>query len=100
MKRMDDANRARSEEAGVCRNDRKAWDVLNDAWDDLGEPDPAEEIDGVRFVPLRLHELAEAVHRGGERLRDGSRNGHRAVVRHSDRVGERADVGDVHTGAV
>jgi len=56
VKRMDDANRARSAEEALPE-DRKAWDVLNDAWDDLGEPDPAEEIDGVRFVPLRLHEL-------------------------------------------
>ena len=56
VKRMDDANRARSAEAALPE-DRKAWDVLNDAWDDLGEPDPEEEIDGVRFVPLRLHEL-------------------------------------------
>ncbi len=56
VKRMDDANRARSEEEALPE-DRKAWDVLNDAWNDLGEPDPEEEIDGVRFVPLRLHEL-------------------------------------------
>ena len=56
VKRMDDANRARSAEE-VLPADRKAWDVLNDAWDEMGEPDPAEEIDGVRFVPLRLHEL-------------------------------------------
>ncbi len=56
VKRMDDANRARSEEAALPA-DRKAWDVLNEAWDDLGEPGPEEEIDGVRFVPLRLYEL-------------------------------------------
>jgi enoyl-CoA hydratase/carnithine racemase len=56
VKRMDDANRARTAEEALPA-DRKAWDVLSDAWDDLGEPDPAEEIDGVRFVPLRLHEL-------------------------------------------
>ena len=56
VKRMDDANRARTAEAALPA-DRKAWDVLNDAWDELGEPNPDEEIDGVRFVPLRLHEL-------------------------------------------
>lgn len=56
VKRMDDANRARSAEEALP-DDRKAWDVLNDAWTELGEPDPEEEIDGVRFVPLRLHEL-------------------------------------------
>ena len=56
VKRMDDANRARSAEEALPE-DRKPWEVLNNAWDELGEPDPAEEIDGVRFVPLRLHEL-------------------------------------------
>ena len=56
VKRMDDANRARTVEEALPE-DRKPWDVLNDAWSDLGEPDPGEEIDGVRFVPLRLHEL-------------------------------------------
>ena len=58
VKRMDDANRARSVEAGLP-SDRTPWQMLDDAWDDLGEPatDGAEEIDGVRFVPLRLHQL-------------------------------------------
>ena len=58
VKRMDDANRARTDEAALP-DDRTAWDVLDEAWSELGEPDPAsaEEIDGVRFVPLRLHEL-------------------------------------------
>ena len=58
VKRMDDANRARTEEPPLPA-DRAAWDVLDEAWAELGEPDPesAEEIDGVRFVPLRLHEL-------------------------------------------
>ena len=57
VKRMDDANRDRDEAA--LPEDRSAWDVLDDAWAELGAPDPesAEEIDGVRFVPLRLHEL-------------------------------------------
>ena len=58
VKRMDDANRARTEEPPLPE-DRSAWDVLDEAWAELGEPDPesSEEIDGVRFVPLRLHEL-------------------------------------------
>ncbi len=58
VKRMDDANRARADEPPLPQ-DRTPWDVLGDAWDELGAPDPAaaEDIDGVRFVPLRLHEL-------------------------------------------
>ena len=58
VKRMDDANRARTAEA-TLPDDETPWDVLDSAWAELGEPDPAaaEEIDGVRFVPLRLHEL-------------------------------------------
>ena len=35
VKRMDDANRARTAEAALPA-DRKAWDVLNDAWDRTG----------------------------------------------------------------
>ena len=58
VKRMDDANRARSSEAELS-GDRTPWATLDEAWAELGEPDPAaqEEIDGVRFVPLRLHRL-------------------------------------------
>ena len=67
VKRMDDANRARPDEDALPA-DRRPWDMLDDAWAELGEPDPDEEsnpaptarlgqIGGVRFVPLRLHEL-------------------------------------------
>ena len=58
VKRMDDANRSREEEpplpAGV-----KPWDVLDQRWADMPDAveEGAEEIDGVRFIPLRLHEL-------------------------------------------
>ena len=55
VKRMDDDNQARSAEAPLP-SDRTPWDVLDDAWNDLGPPDPAA-IDGVRFVPLKLHKL-------------------------------------------
>ena len=59
VKRMDDANRARGGEDSALPADRTAWDMLDEAWDALGEPSPgaAADIDGVRFVPLRLHEL-------------------------------------------
>lgn len=59
VKRMDDANRARGGEDSALPADRTAWDMLDEAWAALGEPSPnaAADIDGVRFVPLRLHEL-------------------------------------------
>ena len=60
VKRMDDANRARGGgEDSALPDDRTAWDALDEAWAALGEPSPnaAADIDGVRFVPLRLHEL-------------------------------------------
>ena len=58
VKRMDDANRERGESSPLPA-DRTAWDALDEAWAALGEPSPdaAADIDGVRFVPLRLHEL-------------------------------------------
>ena len=58
VKRMDDANRERGETSPIPA-DRTAWDALDEAWAALGEPSPdaAADIDGVRFVPLRLHEL-------------------------------------------
>ena len=57
VKRMDDANRAREDSS--LPSDMTPWQVLNDEWDKLGDADPSgsEEIDGVRFVPLRLHRL-------------------------------------------
>ena len=59
VKRMDDANRERGGEDSALPDNRTAWDMLDDAWAALGEPSPnaAADIDGVRFVPLRLHEL-------------------------------------------
>ena len=58
VKRMDDANRSRTAESALPE-DQSPWDVLDNAWTELGAPDPhsAEEIEGVRFVPLRLHQL-------------------------------------------
>ena len=57
VKRMDDANRAREDSS--LPSDMTPWQVLNGEWDKLGDADPSgsEEIDGVRFVPLRLHRL-------------------------------------------
>ena len=56
VKRMDADNRARSDEQ-TLPSDSTPWDVLDDAWNDLGPADTAVAIDGVRFIPLRLHEL-------------------------------------------
>ena len=57
VKRMDDANRAREDSS--LPSDMTPWQVLGGEWDKLGDADPSgsEEIDGVRFVPLRLHRL-------------------------------------------
>ena len=56
VKRMDDDNRARSDEQ-TLPSDSTPWAVLDDAWNELGPADTAAAIDGVRFVPLRLHQL-------------------------------------------
>ena len=56
VKRMDDANRERAEDSALPA-DRTAWDMLDEAWDALGEPSANADMDGVRFVPLRLHEI-------------------------------------------
>ena len=58
VKRMDDANRARADEPPLPA-DSTAWEALDEEWKQLGETDAdgSEEIDGVRFVPLRLHRL-------------------------------------------
>ena len=56
VKRMDDDNRARSDEQ-TLPSDSTPWAVLDDAWNELGPADTAAAIDGVRFIPLRLHEL-------------------------------------------
>jgi len=39
--------------------DRSPWDVLNEAWDDqkLQNKRPRDLIEGVRYLPLRLHNL-------------------------------------------
>ena len=57
VKRMDDANRSRTAESPLP-GDRSPWEVLAAAWEELGAPGPAAAaVDGVRFVPLRLHQL-------------------------------------------
>ncbi len=58
VKRMDDANRAGVERQPLPEGE-SAWSVLDEEWERLGAADAvgAEEIDGVRFVPLRLHRL-------------------------------------------
>jgi len=40
-------------------NDRSPWDVLNEAWDkqELENKRPRDLIEGVRYLPLRLHNL-------------------------------------------
>ena len=40
-------------------DDRSPWDVLNEAWDiqELQNKRPRDSIEGVRYLPLRLHNL-------------------------------------------
>ncbi|MCH8311178.1 MAG: enoyl-CoA hydratase/isomerase family protein [Chloroflexi bacterium] len=58
VKRMDSANRAREDEPPLP-DDQSPWQTLEKRWAEMPEIQPAgdEEIDGVRFIPLRLHEL-------------------------------------------
>ena len=82
VKRMDDANRSRTAESPLP-GDRSPWEVLAAAWEELGAPGPAAAaVDGVRFVPLRLHQLQKPSDSRRERLRHGSGHGYRAVLRH------------------
>ena len=58
VKRMDDANRQRADEAGIPP-DLNPWEYLDQRWAEQAEKqhDGEEEIDNVRFLPLRLHNL-------------------------------------------
>ncbi|MDP6453373.1 MAG: enoyl-CoA hydratase-related protein [SAR202 cluster bacterium] len=58
VKRMDSANQARANEPALP-DDQSPWQYLEQQWGEMPENPEAgtEEIDGVRFVPLRLHEL-------------------------------------------
>jgi enoyl-CoA hydratase/carnithine racemase len=54
VKRMDASNRARQDEPPLPV-DRGPWELLQQGWD---EQEPAsDDPDGVRFIPLRLHQL-------------------------------------------
>ena len=46
-------------EANPLPDDRSPWDVLNEAWDEqeLQNKRPRDFIEGVRYLPLRLHNL-------------------------------------------
>ena len=46
-------------EADPLPEDRSPWDVLNEAWDkqELQNKRPRDFIEGVRYLPLRLHNL-------------------------------------------
>ena len=58
VKRMDSANEGRASEPALP-DDQTPWQHLEQQWDEMPEDNPAgdEEIDGVRFVPLLLHQL-------------------------------------------
>ena len=97
VKRMDDANRARADDPPLP-SDQAAWDVLKAEWKKLAEAEPSgsEEIDGVRFVPLQAAQASEALHSRCQRIRDGSGNGDRALLRHSYRLRYCPHVGNIH----
>ena len=54
VKRMDDSNRARRDEPPLPR-DISPWAMLQKGWGEL--PPVSNDPDGVRFIPLRLHQL-------------------------------------------
>jgi enoyl-CoA hydratase/carnithine racemase len=58
VKRMDSSNEGRASEPALP-DDQTPWQHLEQQWDEMPEDNPAgdEEIDGVRFVPLLLHQL-------------------------------------------
>ncbi|HAC19544.1 MAG TPA: hypothetical protein DCF78_13325, partial [Dehalococcoidia bacterium] len=58
VKRMNSANEDRADEPALP-DDRSPWQYLDQRWSEMPDETRAgeEEIDGVRFVPLRLHEL-------------------------------------------
>ena len=58
VKRMDDANQSRESEPPLPEG-VLPWEVLEQRWAEMPEvaDEGTEEIDDVRFVPLRLHEL-------------------------------------------
>ena len=54
VKRMDASNRARQDDS-TLPEDLSPWELLQKGWD---EQEPAtDDPDGVRFIPLRLHQL-------------------------------------------
>jgi len=57
VKTMNEDNE--SVEANAIPNDRTPWDLLNEAWDKQSALNsrPRDLIEGVRYVPLRLHNL-------------------------------------------
>ncbi|MDP7534438.1 MAG: enoyl-CoA hydratase-related protein, partial [SAR202 cluster bacterium] len=58
VKRMDDANQSRESEPPLPEG-VLPWEVLEQRWAEMPEvaDEGTEEIDDVRFIPLRLHEL-------------------------------------------
>ena len=57
VKTMNDANE--SSEAKAIPSDSTPWDLLNQAWDKQSALNarPRDLIEGVRYMPLRLHNL-------------------------------------------
>jgi enoyl-CoA hydratase/carnithine racemase len=57
VKRMNEANQERSEAQSIP-SDVSAWQYLDQRWSEqASRRSESDEIEGVRFVPLRLHDL-------------------------------------------
>ena len=56
VKRMDQANRDRADEP-ANPDDQSPWELLDERWTEAGDGSGKVEIDAVRFIPLRLHNV-------------------------------------------
>ncbi|MCH8061833.1 MAG: enoyl-CoA hydratase/isomerase family protein [Chloroflexi bacterium] len=56
VKRMDQANRDRADEPKIP-DGTSPWELLDERWDAAGDGSGKVEMDSVRFVPLRLHNV-------------------------------------------
>ena len=56
VKRMDQANRDRADEPAIP-DGTSPWELLDERWEEAGDGSGNLEMDSVRFMPLRLHNI-------------------------------------------
>ena len=56
VKRMDQANRDRADEPAIP-DGTSPWELLDERWEEAGDGSGNVEMDSVRFMPLRLHNM-------------------------------------------